>query len=130
MDKEFLSLEVPLFFGRYLIHRGIINEQELAEAIKVQMELNACYICTVLELELISIEDLIRCRRYQREQAVSFETALSALNLLTSEEFHKLDEVVGKNHTRIGDILVKQGRLTQEELDQVLQEHQENGFFA
>jgi hypothetical protein len=122
MQEDFDQPEIPLFFGRFLVHRAYIGENDLNEALAVQAEINGCLPCAALEEGLVSLENFLRCRDYQRSHAVSFENALLNLNLLNQDKIEMLARKLSEQHVQIGELLVKRNKLTRDQLAQALAE--------
>ncbi len=117
-------LDVPVLFGRFLILNGLLTETDIAEAVRVQQDLNAGPLLAFLEQGLLSCDEVRRVRAHQRERMVTFCEAMSALRILDPAVCAAALEAAARERVRLGDVLVAQGRITRAALDEALLRHQ------
>ncbi|NJD07624.1 MAG: hypothetical protein FIA97_14170 [Methylococcaceae bacterium] len=128
MDDELNShFEIPLLFGRYLVLRGAISEADLAFALDFQKDLLGNLACTALETEMIGLPEWLRCREYQRNHGVVFEQAATALGYVDDRQVAALYRQLDQNRVPVGEVLVKQGKLTAQQLAELLGNFEKNG---
>ncbi|EXJ14078.1 hypothetical protein [Imhoffiella purpurea] len=125
-NDMFDSLDVPILFGRYLVLMGLVREKDIAEAASVQRELNASPLFHLVERGILSMDQIMRARQYQREHMVTFCQASRTLGIMSEEGCAAMLETAAKQRIQIGDILVKQGKLSGEQLAEALSKHQEH----
>jgi hypothetical protein len=114
-------MEVSILFGRFLVRQGLLTERDLAESVNVQSELNHNYPATVLGDEMITLDEFRKCLAYQRQNGVTFRQALLALNVANGDSIRAMDEAIRKSRIKLGEILVKRGHLTEDDLEKALQ---------
>lgn len=122
-DNALDVLDVPLLFGRFLVLNRILSEADIDAAVRVQKEINANAIFSLIEHGVLSVEDMGRAWRHQRECMVSFRAALEALHILDADGCAAAFELVEAQRMRLGEVLVKQGRITREKLTEALEQH-------
>ncbi|MBV5308727.1 hypothetical protein [Chromatium okenii] len=119
-------LDVPVLFGRFLILNGILMERDIVEAVRVQKDLNASPLFRVVEKGLLSLEDVKRARAYQWEKMTTFCQAIDALKILPFDDCNALLKSANQQHIPLGEILVKQGKITLQELANALEQHRKH----
>lgn len=125
-DEDLSDLSIPILFGRFLVHEGVIDEDSLERALRVQSELNHQVGCVALEAGVVMPDVWLECRRFQREHAVTFLEAASALGVLGEPGFRRLIAVMAESHLYLGEILVRQGSLQPEHLASLIKAFSEN----
>jgi hypothetical protein len=120
-------LAIPILFGRFLVRSGRIKENELAELLKVQSEINDSYALTTLYGDFITIEKFKKIFEYQKAMAISFKQAMLELKAVDDDGFAAIEASMKKNNVRIGELLTTSGLLTDEELAAALAEFKEKG---
>jgi hypothetical protein len=119
--------DIPILFGRFLVREGKISEDELAEVIKIQTELNQSFSTVALEGGFITIEDFKKALSHQRQKGISFKDALKELNIADDPTIERINKALKEKSLRLGEILVKRGLMTEEELEKALNEFKEKG---
>jgi hypothetical protein len=117
-------LDVPVLFGRFLILTGLLTETDIAEAVRVQQDLNAGPLFSLLERGLLSCDEVRRVRAHQRERMITFCEAMSALRILAPTDCAAAMEAAARERIRLGDVLVAQGKITRAALEEALLRHQ------
>lgn len=126
MEKDVLEcLDVPVLFGRFLVLSGLLTEADIAEAVRVQKDLNAYPLFRLIEQGVLSIDDVMRARAYQWARMMTFCQAQDALGLMTLDECAAALKAVSQQNIPLGEILVKQGRITSEALANALEKHRQ-----
>jgi len=120
-------MDIPIPFGRFLVRQGRLSEEELAEIIRVQAEINQSFATTALEDGYITLDQFKEALNYQREKGVSFKEALRELNIVDEATIEKIEEAVMKKYVRLGELIVKRGIMTDDELRELLKEFKEKG---
>lgn len=120
-------MDIPILFGRFLVREGIINNEDLMVAVRVQTEINRSFDAVALVNDFISLDDFKKAIEYQREYCVSFKEALQKLEITDEETIDKIDEACNKRKVKLGELLVTRGILKEEELQKVLDEFNEKG---
>ncbi len=123
-------MSVPLMFGRFLIMRDKVTENELTEALKVQSELNRSFAEELLEGGHIDLEQFRQAWAYQREKFVTFKDAVKALELVGPDVIEQIDNECSGRYIKLGELLVQKGSLSAEELEEALKEFQEGNYMS
>lgn len=115
--------DVPLLFGRFLVLGGILGESDIAEAIMVQRDLNATAMFVLVEQGFYSLEEILSVRACQHEAMVGFKEASRRLGLPANADLDEAIELARGQHVRLGEVLVRQGKITREVLASALEWH-------
>ena len=102
-------MEIPLLFGRYLVHSGKITEAQLSETTKVQAEINRSFAVTALEYDFITLDDFKKAVSCQRQEGIRFREALVQLEIADEEKIKRIDKAIDEKSVKLGDLLVKKG---------------------
>ena len=128
LDDELFSFQdVPLLFGRYLVLQSVLTDDDVKAALRVQSDLYGNIVFIALEQQIMSVQQFIECRAYQRRHCVSFEEAAQVLNYLSNDVLQGLREQLHHHWLPLGQILVRQGKLTAERLADLLEDFKING---
>ena len=117
----------PLLFGVFLVSEGYVRQAQVDVALRAQMDLAGTHACTALRLGLISADELRACHEAQSERGLSAGEALEALGILPRAQVHAVDVEMETAQLRIGEILVRRGALTSDQLRETLQRHAATG---
>ncbi|MBI4682822.1 MAG: hypothetical protein HY757_06945 [Nitrospirae bacterium] len=120
-------MEIPILFGRYLVHSGRISEEQLAEATKVQAEINISFAVTALENDLITLDDFKKALLCQRQEGIRFREALIRLQIADEKTIEAIDKAINERNVKLGELLVKRGIMEENELKKTLNEFKEKG---
>lgn len=121
-------MSVPMMFGRYLIMKGKITDQELNEALNVQSELNRSLAEELIERGHITLAGFREAWAYQREKFITFKEAVLELELVGREVIQEVEKACAGRHIKLGELLVQKGALTNDELISSLKEFKEGGY--
>ncbi|MBK1717939.1 hypothetical protein CKO27_09840 [Thiocystis violacea] len=125
MDEAEMDFpDVPLLFGRFLVLGGFLTEADITGAIRVQRDLSATAMFVLVEQGLFSLEEIERLRACQRDAMVTLREAARRLRLPASGDLDAALDLVARQHARLGEVLVKQGKITRETLAAALEQHQ------
>ena len=81
-DDDLPDLNVPILFGRFLAHSGVIDAKTLERTLRVQAKLNHQSGFAALDAESIAPDDCLACRPRTAKSAHSFpgfDTGAAAL---------------------------------------------------
>ncbi len=110
------------FFGQYLMDKGVINFQQLSNAVAFQESINLKIGQLVLEKKMLVDVQVKNILEFQRKNDLYFGEAAQKLGLLTNEQIEMLLAEQKKRHIFIGQALVKLGYLTENEMKERLVE--------
>jgi arginyl-tRNA synthetase len=120
-------MDIPILFGRFLVRERIITDVALADAVRVQTEINRSFDAVAQVNDFISLEDFKKAIEHQREYCVSFREALQKLEIADEETIDKIDETYSNRRVKLGELLVTRGILSEDELQNALEEFKEKG---
>lgn len=104
----------PLFFGQYLLGKGIINAVQLTKAIELQEESNR-ELGKIAEEKNMLIKTQVReIIQLQMKEDIYFGEAAIRLGFLTKEKVEELLTEQRVHHIFLGEALIKLGYLTEE----------------
>ena len=96
-------MDIPILFGRFLVREGIITDEALTDAVRVQTEINRPFDAVALVSDFISLEDFKKAIEHQREYCVSFRGALQKLEIADKETIGKIDETCNHRRVKLGN---------------------------
>jgi CRP-like cAMP-binding protein len=105
-------MDRKLFFGEYLIARGLVTEQDVLEALAEQKRLIQSFEKMALEYGFLSMKQVFSILTRQAASDLSFEQIALRDNYLDQEQSHLIQTSIQKQRRGVGDILVDQGKLT------------------
>lgn len=114
-----------MVLGEYLIHKGIINREDLEKALYEQKKNRVPLGQLAFQREMISPQELFQILSGQRKrgkEAPSFGRLAIELNILAEEDIQRLLKLQTQTSDLLGDVLVSNGALTKVELFQALKE--------
>jgi hypothetical protein len=120
-------MEIPLLFGRYLVRRGKISEEQLLETTKVQAEINRSFAVAALENEFITLDDFKKAIAYQRQEGIRFREALLQLEIADEETIKRIHNASDAKSVKLGALLVKKGLMEENDLQATLDEFKAKG---
>lgn len=123
-------MEIPILFGRFLLREYKIPEDALRETINVQSEINWSFSSTALMTGLITVEDFKNALGYQRQRGIRFSDALAELEIADEETIKKIEIAHMERSVKLGELLVRNGILSEEDLKQALIKFKEKDFLV
>lgn len=109
------------FFGQYLLSEGIINAQQLTEAVDLQEVANLVMGEMAIQSKLLNDEQVKKVVRLQLNQDIYFGAAAEQLGYLTRHDVNNLLKEQKEKHVYLGEALVKLHYLTEEEKSKALE---------
>lgn len=125
-DDAMAFLDVPVLFGRFLVLNDILSEAEIAQAARVQKELNAYPVFRLIEQRTLTFEDVTRARAYQWKHMATFCEAVDALGILALDDCTTAMKVLARQNIPLGEVLVRQGKMTPQALADALEKHRQS----
>jgi hypothetical protein len=125
-DDAMAFLDVPVLFGRFLVLHDILSEAEIAQAARVQKELNAYPVFRLIEQGTLTIEDVTRARAYQWKHMATFCEAVDALRILALDDCTAAMKGLARQNIPLGEVLVRQGKMTPKALADALEKHRQS----
>lgn len=115
-----------MFFGQYLVEKGIVSREALLQAIELQESVNLSVGAVSVSMGLLTEADVERINQCQRTEDLRFGDMAAKLGLLSQEQFQQVLTKQKNNHLYIGEALVRVGGLTSENLPHYLEEFKQN----
>ena len=115
-----------MFFGQYLVERGVVTREVLLQAIELQESVNLSVGAVAVSMGFLTETEVERINQAQRTEDLRFGDMAAKLGLLNQEQFQQVLTKQKNNHLYIGEALVKVGGLTGEELPRYLEEFKQN----
>ena len=115
-----------MFFGQYLVERGIVSRDVLLKAIALQEQNNLSFGDTAVSMGLLTSADADRINQAQRSQDMRIGDLSVQMGLLTDDKVMAVLAEQKRRHLYIGEAVVAAGGLTAEELEKYLQEFKED----
>ncbi len=115
----------PMLFGEYLVGKGLVDEETLVIALDQQRQQNRPLGQIALRNGLINKKELFRILTEQRKlesQGKSFGLIALELEILTMEQVDSLVASQSESNLLLGEILVGEGVISKNQLDQFLEE--------
>ncbi len=113
----------PRFFGQFLLERGVITPQQLADALKYQQS----RILKIGELAVregyLTPHQVDEINAEQRKTDKLFGEIAVEKGFLTQEQLERLITLQRKNHIFLGEILVEKGYIPGSKLAEYLEEY-------
>lgn len=109
------------FLGQFLLEQGLIDRQQLLEALDLQRSSNPRLGELAQALGMLDYIQAARINERQRREDKRFGDLALEMELLTGEQVHTLLEQQRARRRQVGDILVERGALTTVQLAQALQ---------
>lgn len=116
---------VSELFGRYLVRGEKISEDEFEEALRIQSEINRSFASKALEGDFVTIEQFKEARMLQRRKGILFSKALIELGYANQAKINAIENTFSQERINIGELLIKRGSLSKEDLDEALEKFKE-----
>ena len=105
-----------MFFGQYLVEKGIVSRESLLKAIALQESVNLSVGAMAVAIGLLTEEEVERVNQLQRSEDLRFGDLAVRLGMLTAEQLQQLLTRQKRDHLYIGEALVRVGGLDEAEL--------------
>lgn len=112
------------FLGQYLLEEGLIDRQQLLDALDAQRASNPVLGELAVAAGMLDAEQAERINARQRSQDRRFGDLALEMGLLGAEQVAELLERQRKGRRLFGEILVEQGALTVAQLETALRSHE------
>ena len=109
-------------FGEYLVEKKIINEDALVHALVDQIRETPSMAEAALDTGLIQPQDLLRIFKAQHARSQGFVEAAKELGIWTDELGHRIGDKLAQKRPPLGQVLVKRGATTMEQITHALDE--------
>lgn len=110
-------------FGEFLVDKGLITEEQLLEMVMQQVESAPSLPELIRKLDLLTGRELLKVFKRQAQRGLEFRAAAQSLGLWNEELEQKVRKSLSLERKPIGEILVMQGVLQQQELPHLLDEY-------
>jgi len=114
-----------MFFGQYLLSKGVISREALIEAIELQRRSNLSLTEFAVRKGYLTEEQNSAIQVRYRTSDADLETLCLESGLISREQLDELIEIQRSDWVRIGAALVAGGNLTREEVEERLAEFRE-----
>ncbi len=112
-----------MFFGEYLIQRGLMTEEDLHKALDIQTSERTPLGQLAVEQSFLNRKDLFRVLNEQRktkEKSKRFGDVAVELGIMTEKQLNELLKIQAENRKLIGAILVSTGVISGAQLVEAL----------
>jgi HPt (histidine-containing phosphotransfer) domain-containing protein len=109
-------------FGEYLVQKGLVNKDALADALVEQVSRMPTYTELAWKAKALNSDSLLSLLKTQAEKKSGFVEAAQQLGLWSAQLETVLADGARRNRVPIGEILVNRGLLTPESLAHALDE--------
>lgn len=111
-----------MFFGQYLVERGIVSREVLLKAIGLQERTNLSFGDTAVSMGLLTPSDADRINQAQRSQDMRIGDLSVKMGLLSEEQVMAILGEQKRRHLYIGEAVVNSGGFSATDLERYLQE--------
>lgn len=118
---------IPILFGRFLVREGKLSDKEIKELVQVQSEINNSFPVATLEGDFVNLDQFKKAREHQREKGVTFVESLKSLELANDDLIKEVEGKMKQNNVKLGELIVRRGIMSEDELKEVLDEFKERG---
>ena len=108
-----------MFFGQYLVEKGVVSREVLLQAIELQESVNLSVGAVAISMGLLTEADVERINQAQRTEDLRFGDMASKLGLLNQEQFQQVLTKQKNNYhpvptagDRIGGLYPCQGKFS------------------
>lgn len=115
------------FFGQFLIEKKVISGLNLLKAIELQEQTNHRFGDLVLEMNLMTEEQIYLTHRNQRHEDLQFGDMAVKMGFLTPDQVKEVLEKQQHQHLYIGEALVATNAISAEDLKKYLAEFKRIG---
>lgn len=114
-----------MFFGQFLLDRGVINERQLQQALAYQNTVNIRVGTLAIDQGLMNHTQVQEIMELQKRRNQLFGELAIAQNYLTREQLEDLLKQQSDNRVYLGEVLLELHFITLEELERNLKEYQQ-----
>lgn len=110
-------------FGRFLVDRGYVTQNEIEAALLLQTERNPRIGTLARERRLLKSPDICHIIDYARENGVRFGQAAIDLGHLNQREVDELLSAQSESHVYVGELLIELNLISRPQLELCLREY-------
>ena len=115
-----------LFFGEYLIQKGLITEEDMLQALAEQKRLTPNFEKLALEYGVLNMKQVFAILTRQAASDLSFAQVARREGYLSASEIEMVENGLREQRLGIGEVLVRMGRLEARQMhDQLAEFHEE-----
>ncbi len=103
-------------FGTFLVERGVVTEEEVAEALRLQQRMRPSKRIVALRLGVLSLRASRTVGDYMAKHGCAFEAAVLALGLPARQSTERITTERAKYDPRLGVVLMMMGKVEADEL--------------
>jgi len=103
-------------FGQFLLERGLINPDQLTEALEYQQNSNKILGELAVENGMLSRDEILQICGFQLSRDKDFGQIAVEMNYLNKKELEKLIDLQQEQHLYLGEVLVRLGIMANEDL--------------
>ena len=111
------------YFGEFLVHKNIINDDQLVDVLIEQMTSQPTFAQVAKEKKILTSQELMTILKYQIDQKVDFITSGKKLDIINLEREKVLRDFVDEVRTPIGQILIAKNLMNLKTLTSMLDEY-------
>ena len=119
-------MQKNLFFGQYLINRGLVTEEQMVHALEEQRLRTSAFEKMALRLSLLNMKEVFQILTQQAATDLSFPEAAVRGGLLTAEQVVFVLENIDRERPSIGELLVEQGAVERHDMVAELERFEEH----
>ncbi|MBF0566648.1 MAG: cyclic nucleotide-binding domain-containing protein [Nitrospirae bacterium] len=112
------------FFGKHLIDKALVTEEEVLEALEMQHDKSQSFEKVALRLGIMSSKETFKVLTYKADSDLSFEEIALKLELINREQAERVVTHIENLKPFIGLTLVKMGKLSVEDMERELDEYE------
>ena len=112
------------FLGQYLLEQGLINREQLLQALDIQRQCSPMLGELAVEAGLLDSRQAETINDRQRQEDKRFGDIAMALGWLDAGQIDGLLDLQKSRRKMFGEILIEQGMLSRQQLEQALHEQQ------
>ena len=114
-------------FGKYLVERGLLTEEQLLEALEQQRTMRPSIGRLALEHRLLDLDQVVEVIERQATSPMRFCALAVELGFLTPAQREELLVAQSEAHTPLGQVLAATGALPIDVLEDSLERYLERG---
>ncbi|KJR42363.1 Cyclic nucleotide-binding domain protein [Candidatus Magnetoovum chiemensis] len=106
-----------LFFGKYLIEKNLVTEEDILEALDFQKRNRPDFEKLAIKRSLLNMKQVFEILIYQADSDLSFEQAAQRKGYLSSKDVELIHNMIGEKKVFIGETLVQLGKISLDTLN-------------